>query len=57
MTKMKRGQRSGSAKKDWRRTVGKFPGLQEVFAEAIKLREADREKVRRQPRKATRMKS
>ena len=41
--------------KDWRRTVGMFtdnPGMKELFAEAMKLREADRAKARRrQPRK------
>jgi hypothetical protein len=41
--------------KDWRRTVGIFtdnPGMKELFAEAMKLREADRRKARRrQPRK------
>lgn len=38
--------------KDWRRTVGMFtdnPGMKELFAEAIKLREADRRKARRRP--------
>ena len=33
--------------KDWRRTIGIFtdnPGLKELFAEAMKLREADRKK-------------
>jgi hypothetical protein len=36
--------------KDWRRTVGMFtdnPGMKELFAEAMKLREADRRKARR----------
>jgi hypothetical protein len=36
--------------KDWRRTVGRFtddPGMKEIFAEAMKLREADRRKARR----------
>jgi hypothetical protein len=36
--------------KDWRRTVGRFtdnPGMKELFADAMKLREADRRKVRR----------
>ena len=39
--------------KDWRRTVGRFtdnPGMKELFAEAMKLREADRRKARRRPR-------
>ena len=37
-------------KKDWRRTIGIFtdkPEMQELFAEAMKLREADRKKARR----------
>jgi hypothetical protein len=36
--------------KDWRRTVGMFtdnPEVQEIFADAMKLREADRKKARR----------
>jgi len=36
--------------KDWRRTVGMFtdnPGMKELFAEAMKVRKADRKKVRR----------
>jgi hypothetical protein len=36
--------------KDWRRTIGMFtdnPGMKELFAEAMKLREADRRKARR----------
>jgi hypothetical protein len=44
-----------SAKKDWRRTIGMFtdnPGAQEIFTDAMKLREAERVKVRRrQPAK------
>ena len=38
--------------RDWRRTVGRFtdnPGMKELLAEAMKLREADRRKVRRRP--------
>ncbi len=36
--------------KDWRRTVGIFtndPDMQELFADAQKIREADRQKARR----------
>jgi hypothetical protein len=36
--------------KDWRRTIGRFtdnPGMKELFADAMKLREADRRNVRR----------
>jgi hypothetical protein len=48
-------QPNGSGRKDWRRTVGMFTddaGMQELFAEAQKIREADRKKARaRQPKK------
>lgn len=47
-----KARRENSHVKDWRRTVGLFtdnPGMKEVFAEAMKLREADRRKAR-QPR-------
>ncbi len=40
--------------KDWRRTIGVFtdnPGMKELFAEALKLREADRRKARRRQSK------
>jgi hypothetical protein len=50
---MRTDQASASQKKDWRRTVGRFPKLQVVFAEAMKLREADRKKARRRPKKAS----
>jgi hypothetical protein len=43
--------RSGNGRvKDWRQTVGRFtdnPEMKELFAEAMKLREADRRKARR----------
>ena len=43
--------RSGNGRvKDWRQTVGRFtddPGMKEIFAEGMKLREAHRRKVRR----------
>jgi hypothetical protein len=46
--------RRGSGRvKDWRRTDGLFtenPGMKAVFAEARKLREADRRKARRPQR-------
>jgi hypothetical protein len=38
-------QRRKERAKDWRRTIGMFtdnPGMKELFAEAMKLREADR---------------
>ena len=48
-----RKARPGSGRvKDWRRTVGRFtdnPGMKELFAEAMRLREADRRKARRPP--------
>ena len=56
-TLMNTDQGSESKKKDWRRTVGRFSGLQEVFAEAMKLREADRKKARHRPKKVVRSKS
>jgi hypothetical protein len=40
----------GRRKKDWRRAVGLFTddeGMQENFREAMRLREADRQKARR----------
>jgi len=49
MANIKVQQNAGSEKKDWRRTVGKFPGLQEVFAEAMKLRQTDRKKAHARP--------
>ena len=48
-------QRGKGRENDWRRTIGMFTdnaGMKEVFAEAMKLREADRRKARRrQPTK------
>ena|SRR5687767_1535471 len=41
---------NGAREPDWRRTIGMFTdddGMQEIFAEAMKYREADREKARR----------
>jgi hypothetical protein len=40
---------NGLRKKDWRRTVGMFtddPEMQELFSEALQIREADRKKAR-----------
>ena len=54
---MKTEQANASRKKDWRRTVGRFPELQEVFAEAMRLREADRKKAHQRPKKVVRSKS
>jgi hypothetical protein len=47
-------QRGKGGEKDWRRTIGIFtdnPGMKELFAEALKLREADRKKARGRPRR------
>jgi hypothetical protein len=47
--KSRRGKRR---EKDWRRTIGMFtdnPGMKQLFAEAMKLRAADRSKARRRP--------
>lgn len=47
-------QANGSRKKDWRRSVGMFtddPGMQELFADALKIREADRNKARKRKTK------
>lgn len=49
-----KARRGNGHVKDWRRTVGLFtdnPGMKELFAEAMKLREADRDKARRGPRR------
>ncbi len=46
-----KARRGNGQVKDWRRTVGMFtdnPGMKELFADAMKLREADRSKARRQ---------
>ena len=40
----------GRRKKDWRRAIAVFAddeGMQEIFREAMRLREADRQKARR----------
>ncbi len=51
---------NGSRKKDWRRTVGRFtddPGMQALFADAQKIRDADRKKARKRPTKRRRVRS
>jgi hypothetical protein len=56
LAELKSQRRKGRAK-DWRRTVGIFtdnPGMKELFAEAMKLREADRRTARRRQRKKRR---
>jgi len=57
---MQSSRANGPAKNDWRQTVGMFtddPGMLELFADAMKIREADREKARRRSRKPPRAKS
>jgi hypothetical protein len=51
---------SSKRKKDWRKTVGMFTndaGMQELFADAMRIREADRKKARQLNRKKRRAKS
>jgi hypothetical protein len=52
---------NGPRKKDWRRTVGMFAGdeaLMEIFEEAMKLREKDRQRAyRRFDKKASKGKA
>ncbi|HEV3262397.1 MAG TPA: hypothetical protein VG013_36435 [Gemmataceae bacterium] len=48
---------NGAGLKDWRRTMGMFAGdevMKQIFDEALKFREADRARARRQrkPRRA-----
>ena len=53
VAELKAAAANGSPRKDWRSTIGMFtdnPGMQRVFEEAMKLREADRARARR-PRK------
>jgi hypothetical protein len=50
LAEMKSQQGAAPGKEDWRQTVGMFtddPEMLELFAEAMKLREADRKKARR----------
>ena len=47
-------KRSNGRQKDWRRTIGIFtdnPEMKQLFTEAMRLREADRRKARRQQAK------
>jgi hypothetical protein len=54
LAELKSGRVNGRVK-DWRRTIGQFtdkPEMKELFAEAMKLRDADRKKAHgRQPGK------
>ena len=60
MAEMQAGPAKGPGKHDWRQTVGIFtdnPGMLELFADAMAIREADRQKARRRSRKTRRVKS
>ena len=60
MAQFKVQHTNGPRKKDWRKTVGMFtdnPGMLELFADAMKIREADRKKARHRQSKAQRVKS
>jgi hypothetical protein len=51
---------NGQRAKDWRRTIGMFTGdegMQQFFEDALKIREADRERARRRFGKKKRAKS
>ena len=51
---------NGARAKDWRRTLGMFtndPGMQELFKEAMKIRDADRARARRRYDKTRQSKS
>jgi hypothetical protein len=51
--------RNGARVKDWRRTIGMFtddPGMQDIFKQAMKIREADRSKARARYAKSRRVK-
>ena len=48
------GQSDGTEEKGWRQTVGMFTddlGMQELFAEAMRIREADRKKAHRRSKR------
>lgn len=50
-------QANGPGNEDWRQTVGMFtddPGMLELFAQAMSIREADRQKARRKTKKRQR---
>ena len=60
IAQMQAQQSNGPGREDWRQTVGMFtddPGMLELFAEAMSLREADRQKARRKSRKSRAVKS
>lgn len=50
VSEIKANHLNGSREKPWLRTLGKFAGdevMKEIFAEALKYREKDRERARR----------
>jgi hypothetical protein len=50
VAEIKEALANGVRPKDWRRTIGMFsddPGMQAIFKQAMKFREADRAKARR----------
>lgn len=60
LAEMQVGDGDRPGKNDWRQTVGMFtddPGMLELFADALKIREADRKKTRPRLRKIQRAKS
>ena len=53
-------QANGPGHEDWRQTVGMFtddPGMLELFAQAMSIREADRQEARRKTKKRQGVKS
>ena len=60
IAQMQAQQANGPGREDWRHTVGMFtddPGMLELFAEAMTIREADRQSARRKSRKSQGVKS
>jgi hypothetical protein len=60
VAELKAALANGSRQKDWRGTIGMFtddPGMQEIFKEAMKIREADRKRARRRYAKRRRDKA
>ena len=52
--------RNGTPAPAWTETIGMFtddPGMLEIFAEAMRIREVDRTKVRRQKKRTQRVSS
>ncbi len=59
VAELKAAMENGVRPKDWRRTIGMFTGdegMQQLFEEAMKLREADRQRARRRYAKSRRAK-